>query len=492
MRDSPGRLVQDTLLNLLGALLPMGITLVTVPIYLRLVGDARYGVLTLTWLLVGYFGLFDLGLGRATTNILAKLRDAPVEQRTTVFWSALTVNLALGLAGAFVLWVLARLWASQLFGVPSDLESEVHSALPYLALAVPLVTTSSVLTGALEAQGDFRRANSVALLGSILTAVLPLVAASLSQPRLDVLVASTVGGRAVAGLAGLWSCRRSGVFEGFRLGALPEIANLLRYGAWVTVSAAVGPLLTSLDRFAIASSLGASMVPYYTVPFALVTRVQVLASSLQRALFPRFSAQPQDPAKRVAREAIFSLAAVMTPVLVAVTLLLRPFLEIWIGPGYGQHAGPVGEILAAGIWVNSLAFIPYGLLQAQGRPDLTAKFHLLELGPYVVGLLLTLKYFGLKGAAAAWSARAFLDTLLLFLAAGLIRDVSQGLRTPTCLLAVSTVLALVLPNTLVPRVIAAVVLSAVSAVWALDTSRTRFVQVLKYASRRLGFSPPHK
>ena len=62
----------------------LAVAIVTVPIYIHHVGDARYGVISIVWILLGYFGFLDLGLSRASTNALSKLRDAPQPDRARV------------------------------------------------------------------------------------------------------------------------------------------------------------------------------------------------------------------------------------------------------------------------------------------------------------------------------------------------------------------------------------------------------------------------
>jgi O-antigen/teichoic acid export membrane protein len=88
-------------------------------------------------------------------------------------------------------------------------------------------------------------------------------------------------------------------------------------------------------------------------------------------------------------------------------------MRLWVGANFSQQAAPIGVVLLAGVWINSLAVIPFEHLQAINRPDLTAKFHAIECLPFLAVLWLGLHFFGLIGAAWAWSLRVTFDTVLL-------------------------------------------------------------------------------
>tara|TARA_E500000305_G_C3944024_1_gene198925 strand:- start:424 stop:648 length:225 start_codon:yes stop_codon:yes gene_type:complete len=61
-------IAKNTLINLVGQIAPLAIALVTVPTYLSVLGEARYGVLVLVWLITGFLLLFDFGLGQARSS----------------------------------------------------------------------------------------------------------------------------------------------------------------------------------------------------------------------------------------------------------------------------------------------------------------------------------------------------------------------------------------------------------------------------------------
>ena len=108
-------------------------------------------------------------------------------------------------------------------------------------------------------------------------------------------------------------------------------------------------------------------------------------------------------------------------------LFAKEVLELWLGSDFATESSVPLQILALGVLVSSLALIPYTLLQGIGRPDITAKFHLLELPIYLAIAWLLITHWGITGAATAWTLRVALDALLLFVAAFKICRFSLGM-----------------------------------------------------------------
>ncbi|MGZ4898793.1 MAG: hypothetical protein ACXV8X_03975, partial [Candidatus Angelobacter sp.] len=62
----------NTLWNLLGNCFPVAVAVVCLPVLKRGLGTERLGIISLAWVVIGYFGLFDLGLSRALTKLVAE------------------------------------------------------------------------------------------------------------------------------------------------------------------------------------------------------------------------------------------------------------------------------------------------------------------------------------------------------------------------------------------------------------------------------------
>jgi O-antigen/teichoic acid export membrane protein len=281
-------------------------------------------------------------------------------------------------------------------------------------LAFPLLLTNSVLGGALAGREEFLAQNVVRAVTGVVVQVAPLAVAIVVGPALPALVITVTAVRVLNAAVLFWLCSvRLPVGLRPRL-VRSEIRPLFSFGGWVTVTGIVGPLLSTLDRVLVGAIAGAKAVTYYSVPFNLASRITVLPGSLSTALFPRFSSMEDAERDLLMDGAVRSLLVVLTPLIVAGMLVMEPFLAWWLGLEFASRASTIGEIFVVGLWANCLAYIPYSAIQGRGRPDVTARFHLVEVVPYLLLLWLALEWRGAEGAAIAWSIRVWADAVLLF------------------------------------------------------------------------------
>jgi O-antigen/teichoic acid export membrane protein len=200
--------LRHSFLNLLGLGLPLVVAIAAIPLLIDALGVERFGILTLIWALVSYFGLFDLGLGRALTRELAANRahGEPATARRLAS-TALAVMGVLGLA-AGVLLALGAESAGRLFGSEHN-PSEVVHAVYAMAVAMPFILTTSGLRGILEADQAFGIVNAIRVPLGVYTFLAPVAVVHYWSNDLGLVAASLTGGRMLAYFAHAWFCRRA-------------------------------------------------------------------------------------------------------------------------------------------------------------------------------------------------------------------------------------------------------------------------------------------
>lgn len=408
--------------NLAGHVLPLLVAAATIPTLAAHLGAERFGVLTLVWSAFGYIGLFDLGLGRATTILVSgRLRSGRARSSYEIITSAAATQAAIGVIFSLVL-VASADWLLRLLSLPPQLHRESTAALYWLAAALPFALVSIGLRGALEAAQRFDLVNVIRASGGTATFVLPAAVAAFGG-QLSAMVFWLTCSRIFLAFASL-HCLKSAI-PGFRWHLpsknLSAVRDLLSAGTWITVSNIVSPILVYGERFALATFAGVRAVGYYGPVSEAALRLLALPGSLATALLPAVATLRAQGAlgnlNRIYRNHLFLLTLVLAPLFLVMIALAPALLAWWLGPEYAQQTGTVFRLLLLGIGINGLAHLPYTILHGVGRPDITAKLHLLELPLFVAAASILIQNQGITGAALTWTLRATLDALLLFIAA---------------------------------------------------------------------------
>lgn len=412
-------LTRNIIWNVLGTVAPILVGIVTVPLTVHGLGTERFGFLSVIWLLIGYFSIFDLGLGRTLTQLAAShLARGEEPQIAPLAWTSLIFITGLSTLAGLALALSSGYLAGHLLAASSaGFQSEASAAIVWIALSLPFVLLTTALMGLLEGYQQFALTNLMRAPMGILMLVAPLAVLPFTRD-LGVIAGALAGVRVLnAALVGCLTRRAVPALQGAPVFRPRLLRPLLAFGGWLTVSNVISPALTYFDRFFIAGSLGAAAVAYYTVPYDVLNRVLVLPGAIQNVLFPTFAQLHVHHRSRAAqvfeRSSVATLLLMIVP-LVATLLLANQGLTLWVGPAFATHGALVAKILMAGVLVNAMARTPFVFVQGAGHAKWTALLHVIELPMYVLALWWLLKVDGIVGAAWAWTARVSIDCAALY------------------------------------------------------------------------------
>lgn len=417
-----GRLLaRNTAINALGHILPLLIAVVAMPAVVRGLGEDRFGVLSLAWMVLGYFAVFDLGLGRAATKFVAEaLGRGDRASVPTLVWTAILVQLGFGIVCGTGVAAATPVLVDRLLAIPEALTPQTRVTFLMMAAAVPVILVSGSLRGILEAAQRFDLTNLVKVPSACASYLLPLLGLGLGW-ELPGIVALLLGGRLASLIAFAALCR--GVFP--ELAGRPSFSRealrkLGGYGGWVMASSVTIPILMYLERGLITSMVSVAALTLYNIPYEMLSRLAFFPASLALTLFPAFSYAQARGGKGlgelIGRPVKYS-ALLVTPVLLFIAVFARDLMMLWFDADFADRSATTLRVLTAVFYVNAFAQIPFAAVQGLGRPDLKVKLDLFEV-PLFAGLCwLLIPRAGIEGAAIAKFGVALFDTVALFILA---------------------------------------------------------------------------
>jgi O-antigen/teichoic acid export membrane protein len=415
-------LARNAIWNILGQTTPMAVAVFAIPRLIRVLGPARFGVLTIAWMVVGYFSFFDFGLGRALTKLVAdKLGAKKENQLPQLVWTAIGAIFLLGSVGTVVLMCGSHLLVYSILKIPEAVRPETLRSFYVLAFAIPVVTTSTGLRGVLEAHQEFALLAMIRIPLGIFTFAGPVLVLLFSQSMVAI-VGALLAIRVITSMAHLLAClitmpelRHTAHFE------TSSLQDVFHLGGWMTVSNVISPILVYMDRFLIGSVLSVTAVAYYATPFEMISKLLVIPLAMMGPLFPAFAVNSvqQDHARSrlILSRAVSYIFVAIFPIIVLTVSFAHQGLRLWLGETFAQHGASVLQLLAVGVLINCMSVVPAAMIQGYGRPDIAAKFHMLEMPLYLVALWSMLHWYGIVGAAIAWTVRVTVDAILLFITA---------------------------------------------------------------------------
>lgn len=439
---SAPRAGRNILFAYLGIAVPAAVALILVPYLVQNLGKTRFGLLSLLLSVAAFFTAFDFGTGTALARYTSRrlARRASRERIRGLVEVALLVQVVLGVSVAMTLVALRRLFG---YGTVAGIDIGVREfdvAVVFVAASIPFSLASGTARCALEGLGRFGLANALRGPASASTFIAPIVV-SFFTARLDLMMFGLLLARVVMTLLFGLALRSD-----LGIARIPLTRRytawstrvLLSYGGWVSIGVAAGALISLgiLDRLLIGKLVGPASIIEYSLPSDVVIRCLLAPAAITSVLIPLLAqtVAVSGPLAETYKRSSILLMGQIGPLTTLLLLNAERLLNLLARGHVDTSSVAILQAMALGLFMHSVAHVPYAALHALGRPNYASVRHLLELPVYAAMSYVLLRIGALPFMGALWAVWAICDlwliTYLLRAASGSL-SVNLTLWSPT-------------------------------------------------------------
>ncbi|MBI1293229.1 oligosaccharide flippase family protein [bacterium] len=361
-RDRAGILLSGAFWNLLARVFNILLSLVAIRLLVHARGDGEYGLLVLSFNLLGYFSLAGMGMPAGTVKYIAELnarRDVEEQSRvaSVSYYTYLIVALLVSIF-FFFLWG----YGYRFFEIDSN---EIGTARRLFLMtgvwsvcAWPMQVYGQILRGLQEFRIDNLTLISQALVsnvGYVLVALMdwPIEAAFLAF-MLSQAVMFFQGSRAVRRiLPQLQISPKHATIRKFR-----EITG---FSLWMMAMQLSGMVIGQTDQTLLAIFVSSAAVTAYTIAATPMNTIRNLNMMVMGAVMPSVSeaygSRDHGYIERLALRGTRVNAIVMVGLLTAGAAAAYPGLYLWMGPGHAQNAPIARMLMIAYAWSAAFTIV---------------------------------------------------------------------------------------------------------------------------------------
>lgn len=409
---------RNVIANYVGQLVGVALAILTVPVYIRLLGAEAYGLVGFFATLQVWLQMLDLGFSQSIAREVARLGEGgenAAELRRLFRSAKRWFGLLAAVAGVAVYllapWISDRWLRTEHLG-DAELREAVRLMAGMIALRFLVAPHRCLLLG-LERQVSYNLFNVVVAVARFAGV---LAVFRWTEPGIQVFfryqLAVTLieaGGLAILARRALpavpagQTVREGGMFS----------RQTVNFASTVAFTSVIWTMVTYVDRLILSKLLPLSEFAYYSAGVSMASAVSILATPASNALLPRLtrlmSVGRDEAALSLYRQ--FTVWVVLVAVPAAATLACYPRLALWMWTGNAALADyaavPLG-IYVAGNAIVCVASFPYFLQYARG--NLT--WHLYGNVVFALVFLPLLAFaaatYGATGAAIIWTGSNFL------------------------------------------------------------------------------------
>ena len=371
MNSDNNQLKKGAVLSYLNLALSSVIPFAYTPIMLRILGEAEYGLYSLSGSVIGYLSLLSFGFGSTILRYLTFYRaKGDTENERKAFGFFLIVYLIVGLLVMACGVVIAE--HVELFfhkGLTAEEMPQFRVLVYLMAFSTAITFPISVFSSVAMAHEKYVFRKLIDMLGTVLAPAGNLIALYLGYSSVGMACAGIITHGLMLPIYMGYCFSVLKVFPSFSALPKPLISEMFRFSGFVFLATVVDMLFWSTDKVLLGAMANTIAVAVYNIGGTFNGIVMSLSSALTSLLSPRVTAMVATEEDTNRFSSLFIAVGRMQFVFVALivsgfTVFGRAFIHLWTGDAYADS-----------YWIAMMTLFPLciPLIQNTGVSIVTAQ-----------------------------------------------------------------------------------------------------------------------
>jgi O-antigen/teichoic acid export membrane protein len=400
-------LLKNGLYNVIGLLISLGLSILTIPILIRLLGLEEYGLWVLVTTVIAIVGLAEAGLSVSTTVFLsrdlARSDFVGMGETLTVTFGGMLMIASAAAAGL----ALSANTLISLFGKLSETQQVIAAhALQIGGLVIWARLLQQVLVGILQAHRRYGITNSFTIVQSILTNASLLLAAWLSHDIAIMMEALAVVTLITFGALLIVNWR---ILARYRLRPRwnrAKVRDVARYSGLTWLVSLSSALFSQVDRIIVGAILGTAVLGVYAAITSITAKINSISAAPVQPLLPELTsilARPGVEHRRIdhsAKQALQVNAVIALGVGAALFVLAPLVMTIMISTAVSTETILAFRIAVVIYALYSVNAVGYYVLFSTNAVHVCMAIQIVSTILSLLAIAVLGSIFGLVGAAA--------------------------------------------------------------------------------------------
>ncbi len=366
------QLIKNSLFSSGNQIINSLIFLVTTPILIFYLNSEGYGIYVLLTSLVGFYNLFDLGLGQGIVKFISNYKVKKMYDKIScVFISTIIFQGILGIIGSLFIFIFSHNIIN-ILNISSYYYHDSIMGLYLCSIGFLFSVINSTLNFTLEGAQRYDVSSKIDVIRNIFLNISLIIILFLGFGLFEAILINVL----ITIITTIILLRKiilifPFIFKNFKYDKI-ELIKLIKFSSYLYITKSAVIFNNYIVRFIIGALLGPVSVTYYDVPFKFAKAVGGLINRAFGVLFPYFSElYALDDRDKIRIEFIYIYKyAVMlyTPIFISLIILSKFILTLWIGVDFANESYQVLILFLIYYFLSATTTIPANLSYGMNKP----------------------------------------------------------------------------------------------------------------------------